>query len=73
MSDYTPTTADIEAEYGRIGNGPERRAAFHRWLAEHDREVKAEAWENGYDAGVEDLRDADGWRAVVNPYREVSK
>ena len=43
MSDYTPTTEDVEFCF--VGEyDPEMRSrAFHRWLAAHDREVRAQA------------------------------
>ena len=73
MSDYTLTTADIEAEYGRVGNGPERRAEFQAWLAEHDREVRAEAWDEGH-ATPHELEPFDGHTfTAVNPYRETEQ
>ena len=50
MSEYVPTTEQVRGAYARAGFLPvsdgernERRAAFDRWLAAHDREVKAEA------------------------------
>ncbi len=43
MSDYTPTTEDVEFCF--VGEyDPEMRSrAFHRWIAAHDREVRAQA------------------------------
>lgn len=43
MSGYTPTTEDVEFCF--VGEyDPEMRSrAFHRWLAAHDREVRAQA------------------------------
>ena len=59
MSDYTPTTEDVAVCYMAAGAlrtsrrehdalmeaGERYRPEFDRWLAEHDREVKAEAWD----------------------------
>ena len=51
----------------------ESEAAAHRWLAEHDRQVAERAWDEGFDAGRDDL----GAAAVAiehgedeNPYRK---
>lgn len=51
MSDYTPTTAELRRDYSRPGvlgefaaqDIAEAEAEFDRWLAAHDREVKARA------------------------------
>lgn len=63
MNDFTPTTE--EARQGSIWLGDE----FDRWLAKHEREVKAEAWEEG---ALTDwggfVRDKDIISA--NPYRQ---
>ena len=55
MSDYTPTTEDVEFCF--VGEyDPEMRSrAFHRWIAAHDREVRAQAlreaayWLDGFE------------------------
>ena len=48
----------------------EREQEFDRWLAKHDRDVKAEAWDEGFDAGVDHsvLNEF-----VFNPYAEHSE
>lgn len=56
MSDYTPHIDDVAMAYVHATNGDTwvagradaLRAEFYRWLAEHDREVKAEAWAEGH-------------------------
>lgn len=54
------------------------RAAVVRWLAEHDREVKADAWDEGHAEGetygAQVAEFGIGYAMPVeNPYREVSK
>ncbi len=45
--DYTPTTEDVREDFAfpwspeQIGDRPARVAAFDRWLAAHDAEVRA--------------------------------
>lgn len=59
MSEYTPTTEQVESAYAYDpeyeyhhpddpGYHIENRRAFRRWLAAHDRQVQVEAWERGY-------------------------
>ena len=43
MSDYTPTTEDVEFCFVGEYDPETRSRAFHRWLAAHDREVRAQA------------------------------
>lgn len=63
MNDRMPTTEDVRAFYS-IGPAGERQ--FDRWLAEHDRQVKAEAWAEGYGQGARDNeRDTE---PADNPY-----
>ena len=52
---YTPTTDDVRDEWIESGQGsPTVRlhagAAFDRWLAAHDAEVAAQAWDEGHRA-----------------------
>lgn len=85
-SDYTPTTERVRQrwleayEYERDMPGKIRvrypdevLAQFDCWLAEHDRQVAERAWDEGFDAGRDDL----GAAAVAiehgedeNPYRK---
>ena len=51
MSEYTPTTYEVRDAYAMTDEGldfkrvaQERREAFDRWLAEHDRQVAERAW-----------------------------
>jgi len=43
MSDYTPTTEEIEIAVGPDGATAIRPDDFYRWLAQHDAEVRAQA------------------------------
>ena len=54
MSEHTPTTYAVRTNYAmtmlRVGRKDiDPYSAFDRWLAEHDREVAAKAWEEGFD------------------------
>lgn len=74
MSDYIPTTEEVREFFAdspyvwRTGlDAPlEAGDAFDLWLAEHDRELQAEAWDEGWCSG-------DEMPMTANPYREVSK
>lgn len=74
---YDPVNAgSIAAQNGR---------AFDRWLAENDAKVKAEAWDEGHEAGVGHGKDIADWQNLEgygdydvhpkpqpNPYRGES-
>ncbi|MGX1932060.1 hypothetical protein [Microbacterium resistens] len=69
MSDYTPTTEEVRADYadrgGSLRSPIQRWAEFDRWLNAHDAEVRAaalaeqgtEEWEYGYELIESDTRD----------------
>lgn len=76
---YTPITEVVQADYihsnavvrAGFGNTNESFAAeFDRWL----KQIKAEAWREGFDAGERDVweheHSEDGWDAdcIPNPY-----
>lgn len=54
---YTPTTEQVRDDYQRCGcdrcsltddsDLADEHAEFDLWLAEHDRELQAEAWDDG--------------------------
>jgi hypothetical protein len=76
VSDYTPTTGDVRARYVRDHGAHfvSDWAEFDRWLAE----VKAEAWEEGFDAGERDVHEHelthwDDSDCIQNPYRGEAK
>ena len=59
MSDYTPTTEEVRT----LVQGASADE-FDRWLAE----VKAQAWEEGYEQSDSD--DYSGQPNSANPYRQ---
>lgn len=84
MSDYTPTTDRVRADYIHGVGGTtwyEGKAAaigevFDRWLAEVIRNAKHEAWHDGFTAGWQECDDPEAfvnsvWDAKTpNPYRK---
>lgn len=70
MSDYTPTTEEVRNQYSGLSTAHSNHAGqvyinfaeFDRWLAE----VKAQAWEEGYDSGAE----RNYMDSPSNPYRQ---
>lgn len=92
MSESIPTTGEIRHYWSiqsaerastraeRASRRVEHAAEFNRWLAEHDREVKAEAWDEGFEAGQEDAYGSEAslrWNmphtCITNPYREETE
>lgn len=72
MSDWNPTTEDIRNDFAR--DGMKYADMFDRWLAE----VKAQAWDEGFDAGERDvfeheLTHWDDSDCIQNPYRKENK
>jgi hypothetical protein len=69
MSDYTPSTEEVRNQYSGFSTSNSNHtgqvyinlAKFDRWLAE----VKAEAWDRGYEAGLTDFASS----MTTNPYR----
>ena len=66
MNDYTPSTDEIRHYWAvqgvkRAPRRAERSVEFDRWLAK----IKAEAWDEGFDAGVDHAIFKD---FVFNPY-----
>ena len=86
MTDNTPTTWDVEYEYERAYNhiefandadsrsfeaGGGARGAFRRWLAAHELDAKARAWNEGMIAAA-DFACGPDWAAnPVNPYESL--
>lgn len=81
--EWTPTTTNVASVW--VGYGEHDRASrmreFDRWLAEHDREVAARAWDEGaettwqatgegwngeYGAGLDEQRHNPPWSAVAS-------
>lgn len=82
MNEYTPTTSSIRGIYYReYYEYPKRNinvldAEFDRWLAE----VKAEAWDEGFNAGEGEAYEHEArlqWSmphtCAKNPYREETE
>lgn len=79
MSDYTPTTDDIQRlvyEYGSSSTVKITWEDFNAWLAQ----VKAEAWEEGFNAGEGEAYEHEArlqWSmphtCAKNPYREETE
>ena len=72
MSDYTPITEVIRDAVSfpreRLGEPrPIKPEAFDRWLEQ----VKAEAWEEGHNAGQHNEHEYRPGRVMVNPYKET--
>lgn len=72
MSDYTPPTEVIRDAVSfpreRLGEPrPIKPEAFDRWL----NEIRAEAWEEGHNAGQHNEHEYRPGRVMVNPYKET--
>ena len=65
MSEYIPTTEEVRNRY-LSEVFPEDEAEFDRWLAQ----IKAEAWDEGFDAGVDHSVHGN---FVYNQYKEYSE
>lgn len=75
--EYVPTTREMESAYvcDSLGAGideAEARRQFSRWIAAHDRETAARAWDDGYQQGRSDQADHSMYHQThtANPYRE---
>ena len=92
MTEYVPTTEEVRRCYGDIhcsdlnagsleSHECPEEAEFDRWLAEHDRQVKADAWDEGRNAEPVQCDDHETYCSeyecfcdvYVNPYREGSE
>lgn len=77
VSEYTPTTDEVRDAWASWTNAFSRgrgigKDEFNRWLAAHDRQVQAEAWDEGYSTGLDYMSQwLDGDEdEPENPYRE---
>lgn len=76
--EYTPTTDEVRRAWTDWHDltGANSRAAFDRWLAEHDRQVAEQAWDEAVNASVlhyvppSGLYSGVSWPA--NPYRRAA-
>lgn len=84
MSEYTPTTEDVRGWYAGaryVFGDPDRQHPdmedeFDRWLAAHDAEVRAEAWEVGAKNMMQAIGDTYGTLTFIaphNPFRGDSE
>lgn len=75
MSEYTPSIDELREawlsaefeERDSTTSDDDLRAEFDRALAAHDAEVRAGAWDSGYEAGAEDQAECEGHRYRDNP------
>jgi hypothetical protein len=78
--DYTPSAAEIKEAYcwefdslGEAQWNPDSAPEFDRWFAAYTRQVKADAWDEGWTKGAESERISFGrkvsWAPKRNPYR----
>lgn len=74
--EYTPTTAAVKDRYSMQEPVQELlKAEFDRWLAAHDQEKQAEAWEDGFEDGVDFNDHTPSGISIdppLNPYRNNS-
>ena len=75
IDDYMPDDEDIGFDARTMPIGVWKRlkiAAFDRWLADHDAQIRADAWEEGWNAGIDDAN--FGPRPKTSyPYRKEQK
>jgi hypothetical protein len=72
IDDYMPDEEDIGFDARTMSMGEWKRlkvAAFDRWLAAHDAQIRAEAWDEGHRRGwMDGVENAEP--ASPNPYRK---
>lgn len=75
-AEYVPTTEEVKHDYSWDGflDAPlvSREQAFDRWLAAEVAAAKAEAWDEGWEAAVDEAPGDiwfDEWTHDANPYR----
>lgn len=76
MSNLTPTTEQVRSWAAFVPDASvgmhvseSDAAAFDRWLARHEDEVKSDAWDEAYAQGALDQRTLG---LTENPYREAA-
>ena len=82
--EYTPTTDEVRENYvDATAHGykdvSEAQDMFNRWLAAHDREIKAEAWDEGFNTSEQILKELydpvtpdEDRTQPDNPYRQMT-
>lgn len=81
MTDYVPNTGEIKRSYVRqlLSRWPDYDGdlgqEFDRWLAEHDRQVETEAWDDCINQVCATMKYADGYISFDGrkPYRETEQ
>ena len=83
MSRHTPDEDELTAQWiahvycnglhdmGRL-DCEENEGEFYAWLAEHDRQVKAEAWDAGWYAYRETFQPNAPFTPLTNPHRKAT-
>jgi hypothetical protein len=86
--DYTPTTDEVRRGFRadpskyEYAETPEyidenwwelNKLAFDRWIAAHDAQIRAEAWDEGHRTAIDDLNNPDCFSGTPNPYMEVQQ
>jgi len=69
--EYMFATQEVDMDGYVIVSSQEAYAQFDAALAAHDREVKAEAWDDGFTSGI--AYQAGNDEAMWNPYRIESQ
>lgn len=67
--EYTPTTEQVRTHWTDVGFAGDGES-FDRWLAAHDRETAARAWDEGYQASTDAELGHIAPAGATNPYRE---
>ncbi|MCI1831532.1 MAG: hypothetical protein LKI88_00740 [Bifidobacterium sp.] len=82
--EYIPTDEDVRHDYWSLdypeggydfdveAYEKERAEDFDRWLADHDAQIRADAWEEGFTEG-RDLAVSGQPMTRNNPYKRVGK
>lgn|GEM_PF-6718408 len=71
MDDYTPTTDEVRGSYSRMSrHANTEHAEFDRWLAAHDRAIRALAWDKGFRDGLRQGVGGDDGPRFVNPHEK---
>jgi hypothetical protein len=80
--EYTPTTEQVISAFGIVEaelspvlwNHPHviTKDRFLRWLAAHDAEVRAKAWDEGWESGTQYGRMPSMYGETTNPHRLLS-
>lgn len=75
--EYTPDTEEVEDSYtmDQVQTSLRKstvvaREEFRRWLEAVRTEAKAEAWDEGYEAGQDDLYNRPFGEPTPNPYTD---